>query len=99
MEFGAILRDLRIKAGIGIKRLAPELGVSYTYVSKLENNEIMPSAELVERVARYFDCDPDHLLLSAGKVPREILEILRRNPDEALEFLRKRFGSQNGAKP
>jgi HTH-type transcriptional regulator, competence development regulator len=99
MEFGQILRELRTKAGIGIKRLAPELGVSYTYVSKLENSEILPSAELVERVAHYFDFDPDHLLLSAGKVPPEILAILRDNPDDALEFLRKRFGSKNGARP
>jgi transcriptional regulator with XRE-family HTH domain len=97
MEFGPILRALRIKAGIGIKRLAPELGVSYSYVSKLENNEILPSAELVERVAHYFEYDPDYLMLSAGKVPKEILAILRENPDDALEFLRKRFGSKNGA--
>ena len=99
MEFGQILRELRMKAGIGIKRLAPELGVSYTYVSKLENSEILPSAELVERVAHYFDFDRDHLPLSAGKVPKEILAILRDNPDDALEFLRKRFGSKNGARP
>src|ERR1700674_5024380 len=39
MEFGQLLRQLRTKTGIGIKRLAPELHVSYTYLSKLENNE------------------------------------------------------------
>jgi HTH-type transcriptional regulator, competence development regulator len=98
MEFGPLLRELRMRAGMGIKRLAPELGVSYTYVSKLENNEILPSAELIERVAEYFDYDSDSLMLSAGKVPREILEILRNNPDDALGFLRKRFGSKNVSK-
>jgi transcriptional regulator with XRE-family HTH domain len=98
MEFGEMLRKLRVKAGLGIKKLAPELGVSYTYVSKLENSEILPSAELVERVAHYFKCDSDKLMLSAGKVPDEILAILRRNPDDALEFLRERFGSPNERK-
>lgn len=96
MEFGDILRSLRAKEGIGIKRLAPELRVSYTYLSKLENNETSPSAEFVERVAHYFDYDCDRLLLSAGKIPEEILTILRENPDEAVKFLRDRFGPKNG---
>lgn len=96
MEFGQILRSLRTRAGLGIKRLAPELDVSYTYLSKLENSEIYPSAEFVGRVARYFDFDRDTLLLSAGKVPDEILDILRRHPDDALKFLRERFGTRNG---
>jgi HTH-type transcriptional regulator, competence development regulator len=95
MEFGQILRDLRLKAGLGIKRLAPELDVSYSYLSKLENNEIAPSADLVNRVARYFDYSNDSLMLSAGKVPREILEILRENPDDAVTFLRERFGGKH----
>jgi HTH-type transcriptional regulator, competence development regulator len=98
MEFGRILRELRTGAGIGIKRLAPELRVDYTYLSKLENNEINPSAELVDRVAEYFNYDRDSLLLSAGKVPQEILDILRENPDDALKFLRERFGAKNGAR-
>jgi transcriptional regulator with XRE-family HTH domain len=92
MEFGEILRQLRNKTGIGIKRLAPELGVNYTYLSKLENLETRPSEKLVERVAKYFNYDRNRLLLSAGKVPPEVLRILRENPDEAIEFLRKRFG-------
>jgi len=86
------LRELRGRAGIGIKRLAPELGVTYSYLSKLENNQIRPSGELVERVSDYFDYDRDRLLLAAEKVPPEILEILREHPDDALEFLRERFG-------
>jgi len=98
MEFGHLLRQLRTKTGIGIKRLAPELRVSYTYLSKLENNEISPSAELVDRVAKYFDYNRDTLLLSAGKIPQEILEILRENPDDALKFLRERFGAKNGTR-
>lgn len=91
-EFGNILRELRGKAGIGIKRLAPELGVTYSYLSKLENNQIRPSEELVGRVADYFHYDRDRLLLAADKVPPEILQILREHPDDALDFLRERFG-------
>jgi transcriptional regulator with XRE-family HTH domain len=95
MKFGNILKQLRTESGQGIKKLAPELGVSYTYLSKLEKGAIAPSEKLVERVAKYFSYDEDRLLLSAGKVPAEIIEILRTNPDEAVNYLRQRFGSVN----
>jgi transcriptional regulator with XRE-family HTH domain len=99
MEFGDILRQLRTKTGLGIKRLAPQLGVTYSYLSKLENNEIRPSEGLVERVATYFHYDRDQLLISAGKVPPAVLQILRDHPEDAIEFLKERFGRRrNGSR-
>jgi transcriptional regulator with XRE-family HTH domain len=94
MEFGEVLRELRAKNGLSIKRLAPELGVTYSYLSKLENGETRPSADLVGRIARFFRYDTDQLLISAGRVPDEILEILRANPEEAFEYLRSAFGNR-----
>ena len=94
MGFGEILRELRTDAGVGIKRLAPDLGVSYSYLSKLENNEVGPSEELVGRIADHFNYNRDRLLLAAGKVPPEVLQILQENPDQAIEFLREHFGGK-----
>lgn len=99
MEFGKILRQLRTNAGLGIKRLAPELGVTYSYLSKLENNDTHPSEEFVDRVATYFQYDRDQLLISSGKVPAEVLAILREHPEDAIAFLRERFGRRNGQRP
>jgi len=96
MKFGKILRQLRLESGMGIKSLAPELNVNYTYLSKLENEAISPSEELVVRVAKYFGFDRDALLLSAGKVPAEILQILRDHPNDAVAVLRRHFGDANG---
>jgi len=92
MSFGRLFRRLRTETGLGIKRLAPELGVSYTYLSKLENNELTPSEEFVQRAARYFKTDRDQMLLSAGKVPPEVLKILREHPEDAVQLLRAKFG-------
>ena len=96
MKFGKILRQLRLESGKGIKSLAPELKVNYTYLSKLENETISPSEELVSRVAEYFGFDRDALLLSAGKVPEDILQILRDHPSDATAFLRRQFGEADG---
>jgi transcriptional regulator with XRE-family HTH domain len=70
------------------------LGVSYTYLSKLENNELTPSEEFVHRAARYFKVDRDQMLLSAGKIPPEVLKILQEHPEDAVQLLRAKFGRQ-----
>jgi HTH-type transcriptional regulator, competence development regulator len=94
MKFGRIRRELRTQSGKGFKRLAPELGVSYSYLSKLENEEIGPSEELIERIAEHFGYDRAKLMLSAGKVPEEIVQILQSHPDEAIRMLRERFADR-----
>jgi transcriptional regulator with XRE-family HTH domain len=93
VTFGTILRRLRDSRGGGIKRLAPDLGVTYTYLSKLENDITAPSEDFIARVAQHFNYSKDHLLLAAGKVPPDILRILQDHPDAALQFLKERFGA------
>lgn len=90
-RFGAALRRLRARDGISIKRLAPALGVNYSYVSKLESGSARPSEELVQRVARYFNVAPDPLLLAADRVPDDVLRILQEEPEEAVATLRDWF--------
>jgi transcriptional regulator with XRE-family HTH domain len=91
MDFGSLLKELRDRSGLSIKRLAPELKVDYTYLSKLENNRVNPSEELVERISHYFSYSKEELLLAANKIPEDVLRILRENPTEAIAFLRKEF--------
>jgi transcriptional regulator with XRE-family HTH domain len=97
-NFGGRFKALRKEAGVGIKRLAPHLGVTYSYLSKLESGITLPSEKLVYRAARYFSCDPNPLLLAAGKIPRDVLKILQDHPEDAFEFLKNRFGGANGGK-
>ena len=96
MAFGETLRRLRADQGIGIKRLAPQLGVSYTYLSKLEANVTRPSEELLDRISLYFGCDRDHLYAAADRVPPDILSILREHPEDAIQLLRERFQRGRG---
>lgn len=89
---GKTLRALRARTGLGIKQVAPRLGITYTYLSKLENDEKRPSKDLIERIADYYGEDTDRLLVTAGRVPAEVLTILQSEPEKALAFLRQRFG-------
>jgi transcriptional regulator with XRE-family HTH domain len=94
MTFGRRLRELRRGRGLGLKRLAPELGITYGYLSKVETDRARPSEAFVERVARYFDSSSETLRIAADRIPEDVLVILRENPDEAIGFLRERFGER-----
>jgi transcriptional regulator with XRE-family HTH domain len=90
--FGSTIRELREKRGLGLKRAAPEIGVSYSYLSKLENGLVGPSDDTIEALAAYYDVDVDYLGVMAGRLPPDILAILQNDPEGALRYLRERFG-------
>ena len=94
MALGEIIRNLRIEKGVSLKKMAPEIEIEYTYLSKIENGYIVPSAEVVNRIAEYFNYNQDELMMLADRIPPDIREILRNNPKEALDFLRQRFGEK-----
>jgi transcriptional regulator with XRE-family HTH domain len=79
---------MRAQRGVSLKKLGPELGVSYTYLSKLEGLQGRPSEELIERVASYFEYDPDILYLAADRIPPGLSRALQDRPDEALALLK-----------
>lgn len=88
---GKILKTMRLSQQKSLKGLAPELDVTYTYLSKIENGKSVPSDELIKRMALVFGCDSEELMVSAGKIPEDILDILKSNPKLAIETLRKAF--------
>lgn len=89
--FGAILRRIRKNKGIGIKKLSSQLNITHSYISKIENNKSLPSEEFIGKISEIFEYDKEELMIRAGRVPEDILNILRENPKEAAQYLRNRF--------
>ncbi len=94
MSLGKTIRTLRKEKGVGIKTMAPALNLHHTYLSKIENGYIIPSAEVVQKLARYLNYDSDDLMILANRIPDDILEILKTKPYEAMSYLRKEFGQR-----
>lgn len=59
---GQVIRRLRIERGIKQEELGRRVGVSKQSVSNWENDNIMPSIELLVRLADYFGVSTDYLL-------------------------------------
>jgi transcriptional regulator with XRE-family HTH domain len=87
--FGALVRQKREAREIGLREMAKMIGVSPTYLSKIERGEFDPPAEdKVRKIAEIIGCDADELLARAGRVASDLSEIIKRRPVELAALLR-----------
>jgi transcriptional regulator with XRE-family HTH domain len=92
-RFGAFTRREREAKEIGLREMAKKIGVSPTYLSKIERDEFPPPAEdKVRKIAGVIGCDADELLARAGRVSSDLSEIIKRRPVELAALLRTTKG-------
>jgi HTH-type transcriptional regulator, competence development regulator len=85
MRFGEKIRELRKAKNLGQRALAERVEISFTYLSKIENEKLdfgdYPSEELIRKLAKALDHDADDLLLLAKKIPEDIKSRVLERPD------------------
>jgi len=92
-SFGALVRREREAKEIGLREMAKKIGVSPTYLSKVERDEFPPPVEdKVRKIAEIIDRDADELLALAGRVASDLTDIIRQRPREMADFLRAAKG-------
>ncbi len=88
MTFGEFLRQARRDKKISQRALADKLGVSFTYLSKIENDVMPPPSEdLLIKLAKELEIEADKLILEGNKVPTDIQKTIMNNP-KVPKFLR-----------
>ena len=86
MTFGQRLRELRKAKGLTQRELADRVGISFTYLSKIENGAMQPPrGKTITDLANALDTDADELFGLAKKVPAQFLEHI--NP-EVIKLIR-----------
>lgn len=85
MTFGERIRELRNAKGLTLRQLAPQIGVGYTYLSRVETGTMTcgdyPSEALIRRLADALDADEDELLFLAEKIPERIRQRVLDRPE------------------
>ena len=88
-----LVRREREAKGLGLREMAKMIGVSPTYLSKVERDEFPPPAEdKVKAIAKLIGQDGDELLALAGRVASDLTEIIRQRPREMADLLRTAKG-------
>jgi transcriptional regulator with XRE-family HTH domain len=86
-----LLRRLREQRGESLRSVARSLGVTPSYLSRVERGEKAASLGLQERASSYYGIESEMLTAAGGLIPEDIVEILRRHPKVIAE-LRERYG-------
>lgn len=96
--FGETLKDLRLKAEVGLRELARMINKSPGYISDVENDRVPPpSVGVIEDIAAALMVDKNLLLSAASKVDPELSDYVVKEP-QAADFLRmaKEQNFENG---
>lgn len=65
--FGEVIKKLRTAHGLNQVQLATKLNVSKQTISNWENNNILPSIEMLIKISRFFSVSTDYLLELDGR--------------------------------
>jgi transcriptional regulator with XRE-family HTH domain len=91
--FGELLREKRIEKGFSLRKFAELVGVSPTYLSQVEQGNVMPpTADRVKRMAELLGENPDEWIALAGRVPEDLPGIIQKEPTAMPELLREASG-------
>jgi HTH-type transcriptional regulator, competence development regulator len=81
MTFGKYIENLRIERGLSQRKFATMVGITATYMSKIERGEFKaPSEEVIKRMAKLLSKDSDVMLAKAGKIDSELIAIILSDP-------------------
>lgn len=73
---GEQIKNLRLARNMSQVDLAVQLSVSKQSISNWENNNILPSIDVLKKVAAFFSCSTDYLLeIGHGEMTLDISEL------------------------
>jgi len=76
MSFGTILKKLRQDKNLTQDELAKKIDTSRSNIANYENDKNMPSVDILEKLAKLFNCSTDFLLGKSNiKNPEELKNV------------------------
>lgn len=95
MTFGNYIRQARIKLyeadkQYSLRQTAQRIGMEPAYLSKIERDEVAPPSEAsIRRLAMDLNEDVDVVLAMAGKVSKDLQEIIMQRPQLFADLIRE----------
>lgn len=92
-SFGELLREKRMEKDLSLRKFASLVGVSPTYLSQVEQDNVMPpTADRVKRMADLLGENSDEWIALAGRVPDDVPPLLQKHPVEMTALIREASG-------
>ncbi len=89
-----MLRERRLAKGYSLRKFAELVDVSPTYLSLVETGkaEYAPSSERVRKMAEVLGEKADKWIALAGRMPKDVEQIIRNKPESMPALLRAAKG-------
>jgi transcriptional regulator with XRE-family HTH domain len=84
MNFGDKLKQIRTQKNMTQPQMAEAIGIEQSYLSKLENDKSVPSADMFQAILRSLDMDPKEFLKD---IDRKILQTSLKQIPEVAAYL------------
>jgi transcriptional regulator with XRE-family HTH domain len=77
-EFAARLTQLREEKGVSARDMSLSLGLSATYINRIENGRMMPSLPVFFDICDYFMIEPGEFFITTHNPSAEAMRAFRR---------------------
>jgi HTH-type transcriptional regulator, competence development regulator len=85
--FGQLLKTIRRDKGVNQRDLADQVGVDFSYISKIENDRLPPpSAETIIKICRALEVPEEVLLSNSKKISADMSQAMSASPS-AIKFM------------
>jgi transcriptional regulator with XRE-family HTH domain len=94
-EFGKYIRQCREERlqsdrSFSLRQVAGRIGIEPAYLSKIERGDFAPPSEdVIRKLAQELGENPDILLALAGKVSKDLMDIIVQRPQLIGDLLRQ----------
>lgn len=94
MGTGKKIRNLREEKKFSLQELAKEAGISFSFLSEIENELKIPSNNVIEKIAKALSVDPNvfpifKVRANVSSIPRTIDNLDDKIVDELLRIIKK----------
>lgn len=85
--FGQLLKSIRREKGVPQRDLADQVGVDFSYISKIENDRLPPpSAETTIKICQALGVSEELLLSNSKKISADMSQAMSASPS-AIKFM------------
>ncbi len=86
-SFGQLLKSVRREKGISQRDLADQVGVDFSYISKIENDRMPPpAADTILKIANILGMSEDILLANSKKISTDMSNAITSS-QSAIKFM------------
>lgn len=93
---GDVIHDARAKLNLSLRDVTKQLDITPSYLSDIENNRRVPSAEVLGKLAKLLQLDYDDLMARAGRLGEDAVRYMKRTPAAGVLFRRLAEGKASG---